>query len=118
MIYEHRNLFQEIEPRVAEELCRLFPMDEGIDMTPILFKSKISSRNMRLRSGHHRRDHHGRPLQRSHGGPPRGHAHNTGRYTGLCSSCLGLSQVRALPLFPLGLLSAVKMCSSFYINIA
>lgn len=27
---------QEIEPRVAEELCRLFPQDEGIEVTPIL----------------------------------------------------------------------------------
>lgn len=31
---------QEIEPHVAEELCKLFPEDEGIEMTPILRKSK------------------------------------------------------------------------------
>ncbi|XP_046753657.1 YTH domain-containing protein 1 [Diprion similis] len=37
---------QEIEPRVAEELCRLFPEDEGIEMTPILRKSKEASKNV------------------------------------------------------------------------
>ncbi|XP_046407178.1 YTH domain-containing protein 1-like isoform X2 [Ischnura elegans] len=41
---------QELEPRVAEELCRLFPLDEGIDLTPILRKSKEASRL--LRPGH------------------------------------------------------------------
>jgi len=34
---------QEIEPRVAEELCRLFPCDENVEMTPILRKSKESA---------------------------------------------------------------------------
>jgi hypothetical protein len=43
---------QEIEPRVAEELCRLFPMDEGIDMTPILRKSKEAARLVRPRLAH------------------------------------------------------------------
>ncbi|XP_071453415.1 YTH domain-containing protein 1-like [Hetaerina americana] len=38
---------QELEPRVAEELCRLFPLDEGIDLTPILRKSKEASRLLR-----------------------------------------------------------------------
>ncbi|XP_014215728.1 YTH domain-containing protein 1 [Copidosoma floridanum] len=37
---------QEIEPRVAEELCRLFPEDEGIEMTPILRKSKESAKRV------------------------------------------------------------------------
>ncbi|XP_058792442.1 YTH domain-containing protein 1 [Phymastichus coffea] len=37
---------QEIEPRVAEELCRLFPEDDGIEMTPILRKSKEASKNV------------------------------------------------------------------------
>ncbi|KAI4487068.1 hypothetical protein M0802_012057 [Mischocyttarus mexicanus] len=37
---------QEIEPRVAEELCRLFPEDEGIEMTPILRKSKEAAKNI------------------------------------------------------------------------
>lgn len=41
---------QEIEPKVAEELCRLFPEDEGIEMTPILRKSKESSKKSYLRS--------------------------------------------------------------------
>lgn len=42
---------QEIEPKVAEELCRLFPEDEGIEMTPILRKSKEASKKGYLRSG-------------------------------------------------------------------
>ncbi|XP_059477641.1 YTH domain-containing protein 1 isoform X2 [Neocloeon triangulifer] len=37
---------QEIEPRVAEELCRLFPEDPNIDMTPILRKSKAASKRV------------------------------------------------------------------------
>lgn len=62
---------QEIEPRVAEELCRLFPMDEGIDMTPILRKSKEASRTMRPRT-------HGRPMHRPLTLSGRGHGHNQG----------------------------------------
>lgn len=42
---------QEIEPKVAEELCRLFPEDEGIEMTPILRKSKEASKKRYLKSG-------------------------------------------------------------------
>ncbi|CAG0883828.1 unnamed protein product [Darwinula stevensoni] len=38
---------QEIEPRVAEELCRLFPEDTGIELTPILYKSKRAARNVK-----------------------------------------------------------------------
>jgi hypothetical protein len=38
---------QEIEPKVAEELCRLFPEDETIEMTPILRKSKEKAKDMR-----------------------------------------------------------------------
>ncbi|CAK1556274.1 unnamed protein product [Leptosia nina] len=45
---------QEIEPKVAEELCRLFPEDEGIEMTPILRKSKESSKKGYLKSGAYR----------------------------------------------------------------
>ncbi|CAF4822183.1 unnamed protein product [Pieris macdunnoughi] len=45
---------QEIEPKVAEELCRLFPEDEGIEMTPILRKSKESSKKGYLKSGTYR----------------------------------------------------------------
>jgi len=40
---------QEIEPRVAEELCRLFPCDDNVEMTPILRKSKDSARRQRLK---------------------------------------------------------------------
>ncbi|XP_014474127.1 PREDICTED: YTH domain-containing protein 1 isoform X1 [Dinoponera quadriceps] len=43
---------QEIEPRVAEELCRLFPEDEGIEMTPILRKSKEAGKNVTKSSRH------------------------------------------------------------------
>ncbi|XP_040575948.1 uncharacterized protein Ythdc1 [Lepeophtheirus salmonis] len=41
---------QEIEPRVAEELCRLFSPDDTVDMTPILRKSKAAAREHRVRS--------------------------------------------------------------------
>lgn len=40
---------QEIEPRVAEELCRLFQEDDGIEMTPILRLSKEASKKNNLR---------------------------------------------------------------------
>ncbi|RXG70737.1 YTH domain-containing protein 1 [Armadillidium vulgare] len=40
---------QEIEPKVAEELCRLFPKDESVNLTPILHKSKKSARERRAR---------------------------------------------------------------------
>jgi len=43
---------QEIEPRVAEELCRLFAEDNSVDMTPILRRSKEAARSeQRLKSG-------------------------------------------------------------------
>ncbi|XP_015587583.1 YTH domain-containing protein 1 [Cephus cinctus] len=45
---------QEIEPRVAEELCRLFPEDEGIEMTPILRKSKEAAKNVTKSSRNYR----------------------------------------------------------------
>lgn len=35
---------QEIEPKVAQELCKLFPEDDSIDMLPILKKSKEAGR--------------------------------------------------------------------------
>lgn len=38
---------QEIEPKVASELCKLFPEDDGIDLMPILKKSKEASRRLR-----------------------------------------------------------------------
>lgn len=38
---------QEIEPKVAEELCRLFPEDTSVEMTPILKKSKEASKLMK-----------------------------------------------------------------------
>lgn len=38
---------QEIEPKVAEELCRLFPEDETIELTPVLKKSKEVAKNLR-----------------------------------------------------------------------
>ncbi|CAG4950143.1 unnamed protein product [Colias eurytheme] len=45
---------QEIEPKVAEELCRLFPEDDGIEMTSILRKSKEASKKGYLKSGSYR----------------------------------------------------------------
>ncbi|GAB0100182.1 YTH domain-containing protein [Sergentomyia squamirostris] len=38
---------QEIEPKVGAELCRLFPEDDSIELTPILRKSKETSIKMR-----------------------------------------------------------------------
>ncbi|XP_069694562.1 YTH domain-containing protein 1-like isoform X2 [Periplaneta americana] len=81
---------QEIEPRVAEELCRLFPMDEGIDMTPILRKSKEAARLVRPRMSRsvRRREAlppppHIRSLPRSFGTPGRaGHNNNNNHISG------------------------------------
>lgn len=55
---------QEIEPSAAEELCRLFSIDNDIDMTPILRKSKESARQQRLRPAHERTNDvpHSRPI--------------------------------------------------------
>lgn len=41
---------QEIEPKVGAELCRLFPEDEGVELTPILKKSKENARILREKS--------------------------------------------------------------------
>jgi len=38
---------QEVEPRVAEELCRRFARDENVDMNPILMDSKRASRTVK-----------------------------------------------------------------------
>ena len=43
------RLFLPISPGVAEELCRLFPCDDNVDMTPILRKSKEAARKQRLK---------------------------------------------------------------------
>lgn len=51
---------QEIEPRVAEELCRLFPEDEGIELLPILRLAKEASKKSTLRG----RDGHRHPKAR------------------------------------------------------
>jgi len=42
---------QEIEPKVGEELGRLFLEDKGVDLTPILRKSKEAARKHRAKSG-------------------------------------------------------------------
>uniref|UniRef100_A0ABD2XK69 YTH domain-containing protein n=2 Tax=Trichogramma kaykai TaxID=54128 RepID=A0ABD2XK69_9HYME len=47
---------QEIEPRVAEELCRLFPEDDGIEMTPILRKSKEAAKHVVKSTSNRHRD--------------------------------------------------------------
>lgn len=38
---------QEVEPRIGEKLCRLFPEDDSVDMTPVLRKSKEAIKNRR-----------------------------------------------------------------------
>lgn len=38
---------QEIEPKVAQELCKLFPEDEAVELSPILKKSKEASKVLR-----------------------------------------------------------------------
>ncbi|XP_017137843.1 YTH domain-containing protein 1 [Drosophila miranda] len=43
---------QEIEPKIGGELCRLFPEDEQIELTPILKKSKETARVMREKGMH------------------------------------------------------------------
>lgn len=43
---------QEIEPKIGGELCRLFPEDEQIELTPILKKSKETARVMREKGIH------------------------------------------------------------------
>ncbi|XP_044735510.1 YTH domain-containing protein 1 [Chrysoperla carnea] len=67
---------QEIEPRVAEELCRLFPQDEGIEMTPILRKSKDAAR---LARAHHRHPTARMPLVARTQGGFRGRGNSFGR---------------------------------------
>ena len=49
---------------IAEELCRLFPVDDEIDMTPILRRSKESARRQRSRPESERQSDvpHTRPL--------------------------------------------------------
>lgn len=42
---------QEIETKVGAELCRLFPEDETVDLTPILKKSKESAKILREKGG-------------------------------------------------------------------
>lgn len=58
---------QEIEPRVAEELCRLFPEDEGIELSSILRRSKEAAKIVRPRSSRYRRE----GFNRNIGGGPR-----------------------------------------------
>lgn len=42
---------QEIEGKVGAELCRLFPEDEAVDMTPILKRSKEAAKVLREKGG-------------------------------------------------------------------
>jgi len=64
---------QEIEPRVAEEICRLFPEDNQVGMTPILRRSKESARQQRAKPESERRKAvpTTKPLSVNRGGPPR-----------------------------------------------
>lgn len=70
---------QEIEPKVAEELCRLFPEDEAIEMTPILRKSKEASRRMASRSDGGHRSFRTPIAARNHSYRSRGGSHSRGR---------------------------------------
>lgn len=44
---------QEIEAKVGAELCRLFPEDDAVDLTPILKKSKEAARLLREKGVRH-----------------------------------------------------------------
>ena len=53
------KILQEIEPKVGEELCRLFPVDENIDLISIL-RSIKKSKSRSSRSSREDRDRHER----------------------------------------------------------
>lgn len=61
---------QEIEAKVGAELCRLFPEDESVDLTPILKKSKEAARLLREKGVRH-----------AYKGPPPGGQLPAGRVT-------------------------------------
>lgn len=42
---------QEIEPKVGADLCRLFPEDDAVDMTPVLKRSKEAAKVLREKGG-------------------------------------------------------------------
>nr|XP_037288370.1 YTH domain-containing protein 1-like isoform X3 [Rhipicephalus microplus] len=77
---------QEIEPRVAEELCQLFPVDENIDLRSILHRR---SRTSRRSSTHRRRT----PSRRS--ASPCGHRHRHARTSGRDEARLRLARVHS-----------------------
>ncbi|KAL1443412.1 hypothetical protein MTO96_007495 [Rhipicephalus appendiculatus] len=79
---------QEIEPRVAEELCRLFPVDENIDLRSILHRRSRTSR----RSPTHRRR---TPSRRS--ATPCGHRHRHARPSGRDEARLRLARLDMTP---------------------
>nr|XP_054920809.1 YTH domain-containing protein 1-like isoform X1 [Dermacentor andersoni] len=79
---------QEIEPRVAEELCQLFPVDENIDLRSILRRRGRSSR----RSPTHRRR---TPSRRSASPCGRGHRHRHARTGGRDEARLHLARVHS-----------------------
>ena len=58
---------------VAEEICRLFPEDNQVEMTPILRRSKESARQQRAKPESERRKAvpTTKPLSVNRGGPPR-----------------------------------------------
>ncbi|KAL3208558.1 hypothetical protein MRX96_039007, partial [Rhipicephalus microplus] len=79
---------QEIEPRVAEELCQLFPVDENIDLRSILHRR---SRTSRRSSTHRRRT----PSRRS--ASPCGHRHRHARTSGRDEARLRLARLDMTP---------------------
>lgn len=68
---------QEIEQKVGAELCRLFPEDESIDLTPILKKSKEAARILREKGG--RVPAYKGPTRPTRGRIPNNHATVRGR---------------------------------------
>lgn len=74
---------QEIEPKVGSELCRLFPEDENIEMTPILRKSKETAKMMREKGIRLQYKPPQRGLSSSMRGGPGGRGgHNSGGFGG------------------------------------
>ena len=49
----YSNLIQEVEPRCAEALCRLFPSDPSVDIMSIAKKAKKAIENVHHRDRNH-----------------------------------------------------------------
>ena len=67
-------MLQEVEPRCGEALCRLFPADDNIDITPIARKAKRALR-MGMRDHHHHHPYAGADRHYGGGGGGGGGGH-------------------------------------------